>query len=309
MRRSVIADNLMRLLEREMGEAGGGGPAAGPAALAELADDPLALSAVGRRRLSADAGASRARPLLLSPARRGRAAGALLPARRRGRSAEGSSPARRSWPIKRLLRNAPLGGVVECAICLDKLREEGSDELEADGSELALTACNHVFHSKCLVNWQVSGGSTCPVCRADFSAASPPERRRSLQQQSEGGDGGLRRLSPASPRRRIGRQRRRSASPRSGRGEAGPEPEPEPALVSVPPPPNETPMSPGYGRLGFGGSLLPGSHSRGGWSRRFDSGISVQSEDSDNSAAQFGQGVGASLGSADAIIRAAGAGA
>ncbi|KAJ6791999.1 putative E3 ubiquitin-protein ligase ATL6 [Iris pallida] len=51
---------------------------------------------------------------------------------------------------------------LECAVCLCEFTEEESLRM--------LPRCCHVFHPECIDTW-LSGHVTCPVCRADLSAA------------------------------------------------------------------------------------------------------------------------------------------
>ena len=62
-------------------------------------------------------------------------------------------------------RVAAKSGPLECAVCLAAF--EDHDELRV------LPACCHVFHPDCIDPW-LAGAVTCPLCRADLAAASPP---------------------------------------------------------------------------------------------------------------------------------------
>jgi E3 ubiquitin-protein ligase ATL6/9/15/31/42/55 len=55
-------------------------------------------------------------------------------------------------------------GPLECAVCLAAF--EDRDELRV------LPACCHVFHPGCIDPW-LAGAATCPLCRADLTAAAP----------------------------------------------------------------------------------------------------------------------------------------
>ncbi|CAL4921191.1 unnamed protein product [Urochloa decumbens] len=61
---------------------------------------------------------------------------------------------------------AKSGPPLECAVCLAAFEDD--DELRV------LPACCHVFHPECIDPW-LAGAVTCPLCRADLTAAAAPE--------------------------------------------------------------------------------------------------------------------------------------
>jgi E3 ubiquitin-protein ligase ATL6/9/15/31/42/55 len=62
-------------------------------------------------------------------------------------------------------RSGSGSGPLECAVCLAAFEDQ--DELRV------LPACCHVFHPDCIDPW-LAGAVTCPLCRADLTAAAAP---------------------------------------------------------------------------------------------------------------------------------------
>ena len=61
-----------------------------------------------------------------------------------------------------------------CSVCLDAF-EDIAENLEV-GNPLkhVMLPCRHRFHLNCIRAWSVSGGRTCPVCRASMAARDVP---------------------------------------------------------------------------------------------------------------------------------------
>lgn len=51
-----------------------------------------------------------------------------------------------------------------CSICLNCIRHTRSTRH---------LPCQHMYHSKCLQNWEKTGGNTCPMCRRQFERTEP----------------------------------------------------------------------------------------------------------------------------------------
>ena len=57
---------------------------------------------------------------------------------------------------ERKRRREPSGNPVECAVCLDAIRE---------GEPVKRLPCGHVFHSSCVDPWLMEEKAVCPICR------------------------------------------------------------------------------------------------------------------------------------------------
>ncbi|CAL4929489.1 unnamed protein product [Urochloa decumbens] len=66
---------------------------------------------------------------------------------------------------------------LECAVCLAAF--EDHDELRV------LPACCHVFHPDCIDPW-LAGAVTCPLCRADLTAAAAPAAAQGVVREEPG---------------------------------------------------------------------------------------------------------------------------
>ncbi|CAN6321147.1 unnamed protein product [Urochloa humidicola] len=74
---------------------------------------------------------------------------------------------------------AKFGPPLECAVCLAAFEDD--DELRV------LPGCCHVFHPDCIDPW-LAGAVTCPLCRADLTAAAAPAADVAVRQDPDGNE-------------------------------------------------------------------------------------------------------------------------
>ena len=54
-----------------------------------------------------------------------------------------------------------------CSICLNCIRPTRSTRR---------LPCTHMYHAKCLSNWETTGCNTCPMCRRQFESTVPVKK-------------------------------------------------------------------------------------------------------------------------------------
>jgi hypothetical protein len=59
--------------------------------------------------------------------------------------------------VREFVTILPLPGSLECPVCLEGLADD-----------FMTTACGHIFHKKCMENWEKAGGRDCPYCKQAF---------------------------------------------------------------------------------------------------------------------------------------------